>query len=1697
MRKLKSTWLLASLAAFSSAFAIRPDTPPGDSATAAAQAARSATFREHRLAKLERLGFKHLLDSGETDGGKRIGLKGPAEKRILERLNRRLAKVDGEVRVTQVQEDGLGNRHVRLLQYYKGIPIIGTDMVVHVDAQNRIYALGGNTAQGLSLSLSARLSVDAAEASARQALRLDLTAQSLEAPKQVIYDGKLAYEVVLPGTKPDVWQSYVDANTGEILYQANRVLHAAPVGGAQAVVHGLILPDEGGTDENIDGWLDTQNRYFLQHTANQWGVYDEDAADWEQQATPDWALNDRAAMSLGRNLALTQDYVKNVLGRNSFDDHGAFARAIVHEGTSYVNAFWDGSYLHFGDGNGTTANPLTVMDVVAHEYGHAITQYTSNLNYSGESGALNESFSDIMGTLVEFHTQPDGRSAYPAGLNGRADYLVGEDCWVSGEALRDMRNPMRYGQPSYYGGTYWAPGNDVHTNSGVQNFALFLLAEGGNAANDGHAYNIPGLGIQTAGRIALYANMFLLTSTSQYRDARDAWVLAAVTLGYDAATVSAVWTACGIAPMESHLAAAPASLDFGNVGVGSVSTLVLTLRNDAAAATLVNALAFSNPRFSTTATLPISVPAGGSVPVSVRYSPNAFAADAGTLSISSNAADHPAISVPLTGTGTAGPQASLTPPSLAFSFAPSDAPADRTATLANLGAADLTFTVSVSAQANPTASALANPGALAGMPASLPTPRNDLIYAAANYSQPFAPGQVIVAFKSGRQDFADPGTGGFAESMRELAIAKTPGTGLRSHGGRKLVLMHLAAAGAPTVQQAIAIIRSDANVEYAEPNYIRELVAIPNDAAFGNLYGMHNTGQSGGRVDADIDAPEAWDRFTGNKSLILGLIDTGIDYLHPDLAANVWTNLAELNGTPGADDDGNGFIDDVHGYDFINNDSDPMDDHYHGTHCAGTIAGVGNNGVGVAGVAWTANVAALKIFNSGGSTTDAAILNAVDYSNAMDMKITSNSWGGGPYSQSLYDLINEGRTLGHLFIAAAGNNGSNTDSSPNYPSGYTLDNIIAVAATDRNDALASFSNYGAVSVDLGAPGVDIYSCQPGNRYQLLSGTSMATPHVAGAAYLIWSYKPSLAAADVKRILLATVDPVPALAGTTLSGGRLNIARALDEAGPAWLSAAPAAGSVPGGQDRPITVTVNPAGLAAGRWTGDIAVATNDPANPSLNVHVTADISGCRNVTLTPSTLDFGNVFVGVAAARTLTLENRCNEATVVTGLAFDNAAFSTGASLPLSLAPFARVPVTIALRPSVPGTVSGLLTLTSNDGVHPVRTLALSALGVLGPMFRASATAIAGHAVPGQSVTRTLTLYNDGGLPLDWSLSGAGSTASETTEAAYGPEHFAEFAKGDEDTRVGLPVFASTGGPDAAGYRWIDSDQPGGPVYVWNDIKATGTRLSTISSCDDCSQSQALSFPFTFYGQAYSSAYIGSNGIVTFGAGSSQYVNYPLPSTSAPANLIAPFHEDLYPSISLGGVYFQDFGNKVVVQYENVPAYNGSGNYTFQVELQGNGTITYYYKSMAGTLTSCTVGIQNQTATVGLTTVYNQTYIKNGLAVRIQNAPDWITVSETSGTLAPGGSRSVGITLDASHLAIGDYATDLLVTHNGVNVPSPMVLPVTFGVLPATRGHSRILRMGTSAQVSARGASYAVARLSIGGETIGMQRGSHYHLRLR
>jgi subtilisin family serine protease len=345
-----------------------------------------------------------------------------------------------------------------------------------------------------------------------------------------------------------------------------------------------------------------------------------------------------------------------------------------------------------------------------------------------------------------------------------------------------------------------------------------------------------------------------------------------------------------------------------------------------------------------------------------------------------------------------------------------------------------------------------------------------------------------------------------------------------------------------SVQEAIVQYEKDPAVLYAEPDYFvsiddpldtgtsgqGNILSAPNDPYFvdGSLWGLHNIGQGGGTPDADIDAPEAWDITTGSPSVIVAVIDTGVDYTHPDIAANIWTNAAGK-----------------HGYDFYNNDDDPIDDHSHGTHCAGTIGGVGNNGVGVAGVNWQVKIMALKLFDASGSFGGISnAISCIQYASQNGAHILSISWGGGVYSQALKDAIT---AFPGPVVCAAGNNASDNDISPFYPASYDCPNIISVMATNKNDQPAAwFTNWGLNSVDIAAPGEDIWSTVPGSSYALDSGTSMATPHVAGVAALVKALHPEYTYWQVKSTIENSADSLPSLSGKSQTGGRLNAYRAV-------------------------------------------------------------------------------------------------------------------------------------------------------------------------------------------------------------------------------------------------------------------------------------------------------------------------------------------------------------------------------------------------------------------------------------------------------------------------------------------------------------------------------------------------------------------------
>ncbi|HXI50624.1 MAG TPA: S8 family serine peptidase, partial [Candidatus Saccharimonadales bacterium] len=385
------------------------------------------------------------------------------------------------------------------------------------------------------------------------------------------------------------------------------------------------------------------------------------------------------------------------------------------------------------------------------------------------------------------------------------------------------------------------------------------------------------------------------------------------------------------------------------------------------------------------------------------------------------------------------------------------------------------------------------------------------------------------------------------------------------------------------------MLRESGLFEYVEPDYIVTASLQPNDTALtdGTLWGLPS-----------VDAPRAWDITTGSANVIVAVIDTGIRYTHQELAAQMWHNPGEIPGN-GIDDDGDGIVDNVYGMNAINGSGDPYDDHFHGTHVAGTIGAAANDGHPHVGVAWQVRLMACKFLDAGGSGNTSDAIECINFAVAHGARVLNNSWGGGGYSQALHDAILAARNAGVLFVAAAGNNGEDGDASPHYPSSYDVDNIVSVAAMDSSDHLAGFSNYGRTSVDLGAPGVHIYSC--GNAsdsdYRYLDGTSMATPHVCGVAALLLARYPSISVSELKMRLLNTTVPLPALSGRCVSGGRVNAYNALS--------------ATPDGVLELAINTSTPPPLAAGT-TVTLSVGVTDLV-PINNAVVSAHIVGGANL----------------------------------------------------------------------------------------------------------------------------------------------------------------------------------------------------------------------------------------------------------------------------------------------------------------------------------------------------------------------------------------------------------------------------------------------------------------------------------------------------
>ncbi|HLP40574.1 MAG TPA: S8 family serine peptidase, partial [Fibrobacteria bacterium] len=626
---------------------------------------------------------------------------------------------------------------------------------------------------------------------------------------------------------------------------------------------------------------------------------------------------------------------------------------------------------------------------------------------------------------------------------------------------------------------------------------------------------------------------------------------------------------------------------------------------------------------------------------------------------------------------------------------------------------------------------------------------------------------------------------------------------------------------------------------------------IPNDPEFARQYHLENSGQDSGTAGADIRAPQGWNRQKSARKVVVGIIDSGIDYLHPDLAANVWSNPGEIPDN-GIDDDGNGYIDDIHGWDFVSGDNDPMDDNRHGTHVAGIIAASANNGLGVAGVAWEAQLMAIKFMDATGNGKTSDAINAINYARAMGVKLINTSWGYWHFNQALFDAV---ANCGALDVAAAGNAVANLEQMGYYPATFNLDNVLSVAATDRFGGLASFSNYGATAVDLAAPGSAIFSTTPREAtadmlqagvptmYATMSGTSMATPVVTGIAALVLQRNGSLSPVELKRILMNSVDVLPSLQGKCVTAGQVNLDKALALTPASWLTVSPASITLAPGQSQNLVVRASVAGMAGGSWQGQVVLKA--PGMADKSVAVAMNVASC--VTLSgPSSLDFGITLAGAPARKSMRLSNTCNSPLEISGITSDNAAYTTVSALPLRIAPYSSADVGVQLLSHAEGFQFATLMVRSNAQNAPNLAIPVSGRVILPPRMVVSPAQISGTAAQGSQTTVTLTLRNTGTANLTAKLTYA--TANGLPWLGVNPANVTVPAGAGVDIPVTLNAGPVAGGTHSGEIRIAHND-PAVPspftVPVTFTVSGTKTLVAVPAALSFRPQGSDRNFAFT------------------------------------------------------------------------------------------------------------------------------------------------------------------------------------------------------------------------------------------------------------
>jgi hypothetical protein len=809
---------------------------------------------------------------------------------------------------------------------------------------------------------------------------------------------------------------------------------------------------------------------------------------------------------------------------------------------------------------------------------------------------------------------------------------------------------------------------------------------------------------------------------------------------------------------------------------------------------------------------------------------------------------------------------------------------------------------------------------------------------------------------------------------------------------------------------------------------------IPNDTRFNEQWALNNTGQSGGVVDADIDAVEAWDFTTGGitalgDTIVVAVVDGGFLLTHPDL--NFWVNHGEIPGN-GIDDDGNGYIDDVNGWNAYNSNGTITSDG-HGTHVSGIVGARGNNSLGVAGVNWNVKVMAIQ----GSSSSEATVLKAYGYAHKNRMLYnqtngqkgafvvaTNASFGvdyGNPANFPLWCAFYDSMGVqGIISFGATANLGINIDIQGDIPTACPSDYLVAVTNTNSSDAKNSGAAYGLTTIDLGAPGTAILSTYTSNGYSSLTGTSMATPTAAGAfalmlsganAGLMTAYKnnPATGALTFKQFLMESTDPIPALAGITVTGGRINAFNA-------------------------ILAVANPPDTVAPTQVTNLSVLS--PSSNSLQITWTAPLDTSTN---------------GVVAydlRRSLSPINNLSDFNSATQINFNQTPAPAG-----TLESFDVTGLDFS--------TTYYFALRSLDRWGNISELSNVAFGTTwgAPNFTIQPDSLYLVTEPGYVFVDSILLSNTSphNSTLNYTVEMLNNTFPENVvnislvpvNKELGDK--SEFFKDDPIVYYGGSIEGS-GGPDAFGYKWIDSDDPNGPAYVWSDIATTGTAVTswtptgTFSGTDEGYAGPFnIGFNFKFYGQNKSQIYISSNGFLMFSTLSTNtFTNVSIPNAAIPNEIIAPFWDDL-DAKSPGTVHYKQEGNNFIIQWTNYQRYSGTASYTFQVVLHSSGKILVYYNNITGTNNEATIGIENSTGTIGLQTAYNATYVKNNHALKFAAEPDWLAVNHYSGLLYNGNQTSINLSFNSEDLPSGLYTMDIVVTtndpsHQTVTVPVKMLV---------------------------------------------------------